>query len=178
MKVSPVGLTVARLAAVALAAVLALSGCGGDTESADDTVAATTSETPEQTEALDTDVPDLCSLFTPEDFQALTGEKAGEPEADEAMGALRGTCTTSAETGFPLVLIAAYNESDRQSTLDMVDAEPVDDLGTAAYWNDSLGLAIPLEGKDWYLQVMVSDGGADRAASVQVADIALDRLNG
>jgi len=158
MKASPNGLTVPRLAAVVLAAVMALSGCGGDTESADETVAPA-SETPEQSEALDTDVPDLCSLFTPEDFQALTGEKAGEPEVDEAMGALRGTCTTSAETGLPLVLIAAYNESDRQSTLDMVDAEPE-------------------EGKDWYLQVAVKGEDDDRAASVQVAEIALDRLNG
>ena len=177
MKASPNGLTVPRLAAVVLAAVMALSGCGGDTESADETVAPA-SETPEQSEAHDTDVPDLCSLFTPEDFQALTGEKGGEPEVDEAMGALRGTCTTSAETGLPLVLIAAYNESDRQSTLDMVDAEPVDDLGTGAYWNDTLGLVIPQEGKDWYLQVAVKGEDDDRAASVQVAEIALDRLNG
>ena len=125
MKASPNGLTVPRLAAVVLAAVMALSGCGGDNESADETVAPA-SETPEQSEALDTDVPDLCSLFTPEDFQALTGEKAGEPEVDEAMGALRGTCTTSAETGLPLVLIAAYNESDRQSTLDTVSYTHLD----------------------------------------------------
>ncbi|MBK9297176.1 MAG: hypothetical protein IPN02_10165 [Candidatus Microthrix sp.] len=71
-------------------------------------------------------MPDLCSLFTPEDFQALTGEKAGEPEVDEAMGALAAPAPPAPKR-LPPVLIAAYNESDRQSTLDMVDAEPVDD---------------------------------------------------
>ena len=166
-----------RLAAVALAAVLTLTGCGDDDESTAETVAPA-NETPEETEARDTQVPDLCSLFSAEDFQAVTGETASEPEADGGTGAIRGTCTINAEAGFPLVIIAAYNESDREATLSMVDAEPVDDLGTEAYWDDTLGFVIPLEGKDWYLQVMATDGGADRATSAQVAEIALDRLSG
>ncbi|MBK9297177.1 MAG: hypothetical protein IPN02_10170 [Candidatus Microthrix sp.] len=37
------------------------------------------------------------------------------------------------------------------------------------------GLVIPQEGKDWYLQVAVKGEDDDRAASVQVAEIALDR---
>lgn len=160
---------------MALGAALTLTGCGDDAERTVETTAPA-DETPEETEALDTQVPDLCSLFTVEDFQAVTGETAGEPQADEGTGAIRGTCTISAETGFPLVMLAAYNESDRETTLPMVEAEPVDDLDTEASWDDTLGLVIPLEGKDWYLQVMATDGGADRATSAQVAQIALDRL--
>jgi hypothetical protein len=177
MEASPVRLTVPWLAAIALAAVLTLTGCGDDAERTGETVAPA-DETPEKTEALDTQVPDLCSLFTAKDFQAVTGETAGEPVADEATGAIRGTCTINAEAGFPLVVLAAYNESDRETTLSMVEAEPVDDLGTEAYWDDAIGLVIPLEGKDWYLQVMATDGGADLATSAQVAEIALDRLGG
>lgn len=75
-------------------------------------------------------------------------------------------------------MIAAYNESDREATLSMVDAEPVDDLGTEAYWDETVGLVIPLEGKDWYLQVKVAGGGADRDESIEVAEVALDRLAG
>lgn len=166
-----------RLVAMALAAVLTLTGCGDDAEPSAETVVPA-DETPEEFEALDTQVPDLCSLFTAEDFQAVTGETVGEPEAGDATGAIRGTCAISAETGFPLVLLAAYDESDREATLSLVEAEPVDDLGTEAYWDDTLGLVIPLEGKDWYLQVMATDAGADLATSAQVAEIALDRLSG
>ena len=75
-------------------------------------------------------------------------------------------------------MLAAYNESDREATLSMVDAEQVDDLGREAYWDGTVGLVIPLEGKDWYLQIIATDGGADLASSVQVAEIALDRLDG
>ena len=169
-----------RFAAVALAAVLTLSGCGGGGDTSDETVApaAETTEQTEQTEVTDTQVPDLCSLFTAEDFQAVTGETAGEPKAEEGIGAIRGTCTINAEAGFPLVLLGAYNESDREATLAMVEAEAVDDLGTEAYWDDTLGLVLPLEGKDWYLQVMATDGGADLDTSVEVAQIVLDRLRG
>jgi hypothetical protein len=169
---------------VALAAALVLTGCGGGSESAEET-APPASETTEPlgtevetTEALDTEVPDLCTLFTAEDFESVTDETAGEPESDDGMGAIRGTCTISAEAGFPMVLIGAYNESDRDATMAMVDAESVDDLGTEAYWDDTVGLMVPLEGKDWYLQVMATDGGADLATSTEVARIALDRLDG
>lgn len=116
--------------------------------------------------------------FTAEDFEALTGETAGEPEAEGPVGVIRGTCTISAETGFPMVLIAAYNESDRESTLSLVDAEPVDDLGVEAHWDDTLGIVVPLEGRDWYLQVMVTGAGADRDASIEAAQVALDHLAG
>ena len=58
------------------------------------------------------------------------------------------------------------------------EAEAVDDLSTEAYWDETVGLVIPLEGKDWYLQVRVADGGADREASVEAAEVALDRLAG
>ena len=78
----------------------------------------------------------------------------------------------------PLVVIGAYNESDREATMSMFGAEPVDDLGIDAYWNDTIGLLIPLEGKDWYLQVMATHAGAGLATSVQAAEIALDRLDG
>ena len=68
--------------------------------------------------------------------------------------------------------------SGEVSPLEMVEAEPVDDLGTEAYWDDTVGLVIPLEGRDWYLQVLTTDGGADLETSVQVAEIALERLGG
>jgi hypothetical protein len=165
-----------RLAAVAFAAVVILAGCGGGSGGTDETVAPA-AETTEQAQVPDTEVPDLCSLFTAEDFQAVTGETAGEPVAEEGIGAIRGTCAINAEAGFPLVLLGAYNESDREATLALVEAEEVDDLGTEAYWDDTLGLVIPLEGKDWYLQVMATDGGADLDTSVQVAEIVLDRLD-
>lgn len=182
MNTSRTRLAASRLTAVALVAVLALAGCGQDAENTDGE-APPPQETPSATEspisgdeALDSEVPDLCSLFTAADFTAVFGEPAGEPEAQDPLGAIRGTCTTSAEAGFPLVMVAAYNESDRETTLSMVDAEPVDDLGVEAAWDDTLGLVIPQEGKDWYLQVLVSGSDDDRATSVQVAEIVLDRL--
>lgn len=167
--------------ALALTAVLVLGACGGEADEPTDTAPApeeTTSatDTAPADEALDTEVPDLCGLFTAEDFETVTGETADTPETQEPIGAIRGSCTLSAETGFPGVMIAAYNEADREATLSMVDAEPVDDLGVAAHWDDTLGLVIPLEGKDWYLQVLATGGGADRDTSVQVAEIVLDRL--
>lgn len=179
---SPLGRSVPRIAAVAFGAVLILASCGTDSESTDETVPATSAASDDTkvdgSEPLDSEVPDLCSLFTAEDFEALTGEKAGEPVADDGVGAIRGTCTISAERGFPLVMIGAYNESDREATLSLVEAEAVDDLSTEAYWDETVGLVIPLEGKDWYLQVRVADGGADREASVEAAEVALDRLAG
>lgn len=172
-----VGLAIVAVLAAGLFAVLRDSG--GDTAeapTADSQETATTGASSDT--ALDTKVPDLCTLFTAEDFQTVTGEKAGESVSDPGTGAIRGTCTTSAEAGFPLVFLAAYNESDREATLSMVEAQPVDDLGREAYWDDTLGLVIPLEGKDWYLQVLATDGGANLDTSAQVAEIALDRLSG
>ena len=173
--------TLGRLAALALALVLALGACGGDagepTGAAPDpeeTTSATGTAPPDET--LDIEVPDLCSLFTVEDFETVTGAASGEPEAQEPIGAIRGTCTISAETGFPLVMLGAYNEADREATLSMVEAEPVDDLGVEALWDDTLGLVVPQDGKDWYQQVMVAGSDDDRATSVQVAEIVLDRL--
>jgi hypothetical protein len=173
--------TAGRLAACLLAAALILSACGDDAEQAETpvtTAAETTEATSAPAETLDTQVPDLCTLFTAEDFQTVTGETAGVPESDAGTGAIRGTCTISAASGFPLVMIAAYNESDRETTLSMVEAEPVEDLDIEAYWDDTLGLVIPLNGKDWYLQVKVTGSDSDREASVRAARIALDRLDG
>ncbi|MDO9495070.1 MAG: hypothetical protein Q7J48_05160 [Nocardioides sp.] len=173
--------TLGRLGALALTAVLVLGACGGEADEPTDT-APDPEETTSATgpapadEALDTEVPDLCGLFTAEDFETVTGETAGTPETQEPLGAIRGTCSMSAEVGFPVVMVAAYDEADREATLAMVDAEPVDDLGVEAYWDDTVGLVIPLEGKDWYLQVLALGGGADRETSVQVAEIVLDRL--
>ncbi|MFA6300188.1 MAG: hypothetical protein WC642_13540 [Nocardioides sp.] len=173
--------TLRRLGALSLTAVLVLGACGGgddeptDTASApEDTTSAT--DTGPADEAVDTEVPDLCGLFTAEDFEAVIGEPAGPPETQEPLGAIRGTCSMSAEAGFPMVMVAAYDEADREATLAMVDAEPADDLGVEAYWDDTMGLVIPMEGKDWYLQVLSLGGGADRETSVQVAEIVLDRL--
>ena len=172
--------TLGRLGALALTAVLVLGACGGDGEPTDTAPApeATTSaaDPGPADEALDTDVPDLCDLFTAEDFEAVIGEPAGTPETQEPIGAIRGTCSMSAEAGFPMVMIAAYDEADRETTLSRVEAEPIADLGVEAYWDDTMGLVIPMEGKDWYLQVLSLGGGADRETSVQVAEIVLDRL--
>lgn len=165
-----------RLGILALAAALVLGACGDGNDEPSSSTRAAEESTSASEPVLDTEVPDLCGLFTMEDFATVTGEKAGTPESQEAMGAIRGSCTMSAEAGFPLILIAAYNEADREATLSMVDAEPVDDLGVEAYWDDTIGLAIPREGKDWYLQVLVTGGGADRDASVAAARIVLDRL--
>jgi hypothetical protein len=175
-----------RLAAVAVAAVLVLAGCssGGDDESSEGPEPTTETTAPAEgagddgAAALDSEVPDLCTLFTAEDFLALTGEVAAAPESDAGVGAIRGTCTINAEAGFPLVLLGAYDESDREATLAMVDAEPVDALGVDAQWDDTVGLVVPLEGRDWYLQVVVRDGGPDQAASIQVAELVLERLAG
>lgn len=173
--------TLTRLGTLALSAVLVLGACGGDTDEPAETApppeeTSSATDTEPADAALDTEVPDLCALFTAEDFETLTGETAAEPEAEEATGAIRGTCTTSAETGFPMVMVAAYDEVDRETTLSMVEAEPVDDLGREAHWDDTIGLVIPIEGKDWYLQVMVAGSDDDRAVAVQAAEIALDRL--
>jgi hypothetical protein len=121
-------------------------------------------------------VPDLCTLFTVEDFEALTGETAGEPEVGEPVGAIRGTCTTSAEMGFPLVMVAAYDEKDREATLAMIDAEPVDELGVPADYDETVGLLIALEGRDWYVAVTVAGSDDDRAQAIEVARLVLDRL--
>ncbi len=169
-----------RFGAVALATVLVLGACGGDadeTAGADPTAEQTTSAEGQSGE-VSTDVPDLCELLTTDAFEAVTGEKADTPEAQEPMGGIRGSCTISAETGFPFVMIAAYNERDREATLSMVDSEPVDGLGAEADWDDTAGLLIALDGRDWYLQVVSTGegGGYDRDRSVEIARIVLDRL--
>ncbi|MDP2774661.1 MAG: hypothetical protein Q8O61_14000 [Nocardioides sp.] len=173
--------TLGRLGALALTAVLVIGACGGDDGEPNDSAPvreATTSaaEPGPADEALDGDVPDLCDLFTTEDFEAVFGEPAAPPETQEPIGAIRGTCTTYAEAGFPMVMLAAYDEADRETTLSMVEAEPIDDLGVAAHWDDTMGLAIPMEGRDWYLQVLAMDGGGDRETSLQIAEMVLDRL--
>lgn len=175
-----------RATALALTLLFAVTACsaGGGSDDGASSDATTTSadkttsdpSTTDDTAVLDSEVPDLCTLFTTDDFEELTGEAAGEPDSQPEAGAIRGSCTTSAEAGFPLVMVAAYNESDRQATLDLVGAEEVDDLGQEAYWDDTVGLVIPLEGKDWYLQVLATDGGADLDTSVAVAKVALERL--
>lgn len=178
-----------RMAAVAVGVLLLAGGCSDGDDDASDatgsdettTTEAATSGTeaaPEEAQVLDSDVPDLCTLFTVEDFQAVTGEVAGTPESQAEVGAIRGSCSTSAEAGFPLVMVAAYDESDREATLSMVEAESVDDLGQEAYWDDTVGLVVPLEGRDWYLQILATDGGADLETSVEVAEIVLQHLDG
>lgn len=172
--------TSSRTTALAVTALLLAGGCGGGTDepSGSPPAPAETTSTAQSSpvEALDTAVPDLCTLFTAADFESVLGEPAAEPEGQGATGAIRGTCTITAETGFPLVILGAYDEADRETTLSMVEAEPVDDLGVEAYWDDTIGLVVPLEGRDWYLQVMATDGGADLDTSVRVAEVALDRL--
>jgi len=74
-----------------------------------------------------------------------------------------GSCTTSAEVGFPLVMVAAYDEDDREATLVMVDAEPVGELGVPADYDETVGLLIPLEGRDWYVTLRVAGTDDDRA---------------
>lgn len=174
--------------AVVVAALLVLAGCGGDDGDGASDATSPVTETPatdapagdvaEGEGALDSEVPDLCTLFTAEDFEAVTGEPAGAPAADEPVGAIRGACTVSAEAGFPLAMVAAYDESARESTIELAEAEPIDDLGQPAHWDDTTGLLVPIDGKDWYLQVLVTGGGADREASVAAAQIVLDRLGG
>ncbi len=179
---SRTGRTRVAAAAVALAAALALGACGGD-DGEDPGAggdpggsAPATQEPSTEPPALDSEVPDLCTLFTGEDFETLTGETAGEPEVGEPMGVIRGTCTTSAEMGFPLVMVAAYDEKDREATLAMVDAEPVDELGVPADYDDTVGLLIPLEGRDWYVTVTVAGTDDDRAQAIEVGRVVLDRL--
>lgn len=176
--------TLAR--AVVVAALLVLAGCGTDDGDAATDTTVPASETTavdapsdgavDDGPALGSEVPDLCSLFTAEDFASVTGEVAGPAEPGEPVGAIRGTCTIGAESGFPLVMVAAYDEVDRESTIELTEAEPVDDLGQPAHWDTTIGLLIPMDGKDWYLQVLVTGGGADREASVAAAEIVLDRL--
>jgi hypothetical protein len=177
----PVRRRVPRFTAMAVAAVLVLASCGDDAEPTAEPATETTTASEETTEApgaLDTEVPDLCGLLTAEDFDAVTGEAADEFDADAATGVIRGTCLISSAAGFPAVFLGAYNESDREATLAMVDSEPVDDLGTEAYWDDTLGVVVPLEGKDWYLQVKAMGSDDNRSISLQAAALVLDRLQG
>lgn len=169
-------------AALSLAALLVLGGCGdGGTETTTD------SDTPEQTTTSDEDaggadeasseVPDLCTLLSAEDFESVAGApSAGEPEATPATGAARGMCTWSAETGFPMVMVGAYNASDREATLEMVDAEPVEGLATEADWAAETGVLMVVEGQDWYLQVFTAGTDDDKAASIAAAEIVLANL--
>lgn len=179
---SRTGRTRVAATTVTLVAALALGACGGDDgddpgAAGDRSSSAPTSQEPSSpAPALDSEVPDLCTLFTVEDFEALTGETAAEPEVTEPVGAIRGSCATNAETGFPLVMVAAYDEKDRETTLGMVDAEPVEELGVPADYDETVGLMIPLEGRDWYIAVTVAGSEDDRAEAIEVATIVLDRL--
>ena len=168
-------------AAASLAVLLVLGGCGdGGDEAATDsdppeqTTSSAATEEPDETTS---EVPDLCALLSGDDFESVTGApSAGEPESTPDTGALRGTCTWSAEAGFPMLMIGAYNLADREATLEMVDSEPVDGLGTEADWSDSTGLMIVLDGRDWYLQVFVAGTDDDKEAAFSAAEIALKNL--
>lgn len=168
-------------AAVALALALVLSGCGGDGEQESaDSDATSQPAAPAESEAQPSavDVPDLCTLVTAADFESVLGARpGGEPESTPATGAIRGVCTWSAEVGFPMLMISAYDAADREATLEMVDSEPVDGLGAEADWADQTGLLIVVEGQDWYLQVFAAGTDDDRAASISVAEIVLENLS-
>lgn len=170
-------------AVVTLAAVLALGGCGGDgnepsgtssPESSEQT-AAPTEDGGGSTEGVGNGDPDLCALFSAEDFETVLGEPAaGQPEEQAATGPLRGMCTYTAEESFSMVMIGAYNASDREQTLEMVESESVDGLGAEADWSPQTGLLIVVEGEDWYLQVIATgEGGYDRSRSIAAARLAL-----
>lgn len=171
-------------AAGALASALVLVGCssGGDDEATDDGTEqvdeTTTTATDAGGGATGGDPPDLCSLFTAEDFEAVTGETAGEPEVMAPTGAIRGTCTYGAEAGFPMVMIGAYNATDRERTLDMTESESVDGLGTEADWSDAAGLLLVVDGEDWYLQIVATGDGAgyDKEESIEAAELVLANL--
>jgi hypothetical protein len=174
-----------RAVATTLTAVLVLAGCGGGSDEASD------SGTPEQTTSSAAasestsdagteaggEVPELCSLVTAEDFRTVLGEPTvGDPESTPATGAMRGMCTWTGEVGFPALLVSAYDAADRETTLEMVDATPVEGLGAEAHWADSTGLLIAVEGADWYLQVYVAGADDDQAASEDFARIVLANL--
>lgn len=181
------GRGVARIVtAIVVVGVLGLAGCGGDDSSSSDqaTPSEATSQpsedgTTDTAEDIDSADPDLCSLFTAEDFETVTGEPAGgTPDMGQVMGPMRGSCTYNAAAGFPMVMVSAYNAGDRETTLEMVDAEPVDGLGVEAHWAPETGLLISVDGKDWYLQVLATGAGMrfDQARSVEAAELVLDRL--
>ena len=168
-------------AAASLAALLVLGGCGGD---GDET--ATESDPPEQTtssaeapaaDETTSEVPELCTLLGGDDFESVMGSPpGGEPESTPATGAVRGSCTWSAEAGFPMLMVGAYNATDREATLEMIDSEPVDGLGTEADWAEATGLLIVVDGQDWYLQVFAAGTDDDKAASIAAAEIVLANL--
>ena len=173
-------------AAVALASALVLVGCssGGHDEATDDgteqvdETTTTTATDDAGGEATGGDPPDLCSLFTAEDFEAVTGQPADEPDVMAPTGAIRGSCTYSTPTGFPMVMIGAYNASDRERTLELTESEPVEGLGAEADWADSAGLLVVVDGEDWYLQVVATGDGAgyDREESIEAAELVLANL--
>ncbi len=172
----------------AVTTVLALAGCGGGSDEASDsgtpeqtTSSATPSESSGTTAEAGTEaggeVPELCTLVTAEDFQTVLGEPTvGDPESTPATGAMRGMCTWTGEVGFPALLVSAYDAADRETTVEMVDATPVEGLGTEAHWADSTGLLIAVEDADWYLQVYVAGADDDQAASEDFARIVLANL--
>lgn len=174
-------------AAAVLAAVLALGGCGGDGGDGGDGGAGTATEqsaTPTEepsgsSSAQAGEAPDLCELFTADDFRTLTGKPAGgPPEEGMVVGAARGGCTYSAEAGFPMVMISAYDAGDREATLSMVDSEPVAGVGAEADWADETGLLVVVDGADWYLQVVATGDGMefDQVRSVEAAKLVLAKL--
>lgn len=137
-------------AAASLAALLVLGGCGdGDSETTDSDPpeqATTSTQDSGGADEASNEVPALCTLLSADEFESVAGApSAGEPVATPATGAARGMCTWSAEAGFPMVMIGAYNASDREATLEMVDAEPVDGLEAEADWAAETGVLMVVE---------------------------------
>lgn len=73
-------------------------------------------------------------------------------------------------------MIGADNASDREATLEMVDAEPVDGLEAEADWAAETGVLMVVEGQDWYLQVFAAGTDDDKAASIAAAGIVVANL--
>lgn len=179
---------------LALVAVVLLGGCGsdGDDEASDSASPEPTEQTTEPSETTESeestptdeaspaDAQALCALFTADDFETVTGEKAGgEPSTQTGVGATQGSCTYSSAAGFPMVMIGAYDAVGFDSTVQGLQGEPVDSLDGDAYWTDSAGIIVGLEGEDFYLQVLATDAGMkyDKDMSTQAAEIALGNLD-
>ena len=137
------------LTAAALAAVLAVSACGGDEPPTPEPDAASSpsgGSTPEPADVAT--VPDACTLLAADEIEAVTGTAYDDGVIDEAMTSeSQAVCQYDPADGGLSFVLVVVNETGAQFALQRESAdeglptptEDVQGLGDEAYWSADTG---------------------------------------
>lgn len=128
--------------AVTLALATALAACGGDDSAAGDAAATPTPAAAEQ-------LPDPCTLLTPEELEEVVGWRPTEATIDTAGLAGRTSCQFRSSEKWMMLMVGAstekpdrdhyrQNEDYYRETFGFDDYEFIDDVGTTSMWTSGL----------------------------------------